>query len=95
MRVCHVFFIKYIIKIINGIKGDRTIGTEHVEATPPQLKRLLWLLSSSVSCQPTAVVTHSIRRYYIYMWWIKCLLHYCSDCLEQSPSWCPLLYYSH
>jgi len=28
-------------RTFDGIKGDRTIGTEHVEATPPQLKQLL------------------------------------------------------
>jgi len=40
-------------------------------------------------------IVNIVRRTIQLIIWLPCLSHCCSDCLEQSPSSCPLLYYSH
>ena len=41
------------------------------------------------------IVCRSVRHTIQLIFWLSCLSHCCSDCLEQSPSSCPLQYYSH
>jgi len=59
---------------------------------PPYLASLLHRHNP---CRVLRSASANVRRTIQLIIWLPCLSHCCSDCLEQSPSSCPLLYYSH